>query len=98
MKKYREEYDSMGKVLVPEEAYYGAQTQRALENFSISGLRFPRPFIRALGLIKKHGAAVNRDLGLLKGGIAEAILNPPPLSPALEQAIARHRSIVKASR
>ena len=74
MKKYREEYDSMGKVLVPEDAYYGAQTQRALENFSISGLRFPRPFIRALGLIKKHGAAVNRDLGLLKGGIAEAIL------------------------
>ena len=74
MKKYREEYDSMGKVLVPEDAYYGAQTQRALENFSVSGLRFPRPFIRALGLIKKHGAAVNRDLGLLKGGIAEAIL------------------------
>jgi fumarate hydratase, class II len=74
MKKYREEYDSMGKVLVPEEAYYGAQTQRALENFSISGLRFPRPFIRALGLIKKHGAAVNRDLGLLKGRIAEAII------------------------
>ena len=74
MSKYREEYDSMGKVLVPEEAYYGAQTQRALENFSISGLRFPRPFIRALGLIKKHGAAVNRDLGLLKGGIAEVIL------------------------
>jgi fumarate hydratase class II len=64
----------MGKVLVPENAYYGAQTQRALENFSISGLRFPRPFIRALGFIKKHGAAVNRDLGLLKGGIAEAII------------------------
>jgi fumarate hydratase class II len=74
MKKYREEYDSMGKVLVPEDAYYGAQTQRALENFSISGLRFPRPFIRALGLIKKHGAAVNRELGLLKEGIAEVIL------------------------
>jgi fumarate hydratase, class II len=74
MKKYREEHDSMGKVQVPEEAYYGAQTQRALENFSISGLRFPRSFIRALGLIKKHGAAVNRDLGLLKGGIAEVIL------------------------
>jgi fumarate hydratase class II len=72
--KYREEYDSMGKVMVPEHAYYGAQTQRALENFSISGLRFPRPFIRALGLIKKHGAAVNRDLGLLKRETAEAIL------------------------
>jgi fumarate hydratase class II len=71
--KYREEYDSMGKVSVPEDAYYGAQTQRALENFSISGLRFPRPFIRALGLIKKHGTAVNGDLGLLKREIAEAI-------------------------
>jgi len=72
--KFREEFDSMGEVLVPEEAYYGAQTQRALENFSVSGLRFPRPFIRALGLIKKHAAAVNRDLGLLKSEIAEAML------------------------
>ena len=74
MKKFREEYDSMGKVLVPEGAYYGAQTLRALENFSISGLRFPRPFIRALGLIKKHGAAVNGDLGLLKKEVSEAII------------------------
>jgi fumarate hydratase class II len=64
-------YDSM-KVLVPK-CLLRAQTQRALENFSISGLRFPRPFIRALGLIKKHGAAVNRDLALLKEKVAEAI-------------------------
>jgi fumarate hydratase class II len=71
---YREEYDAMGKVLVPEGAYYGAQTQRAVQNFSVSNLRFPPPFIRALGMIKKHAAAVNRDLGLLKPGMAEAIM------------------------
>ena len=71
---YREEYDAMGKVLVPEHAYYGAQTQRAVQNFSVSGLRFPPPFIRALGMIKKHAAAVNRDLDLLKPGMAEAIM------------------------
>jgi fumarate hydratase class II len=53
---YREEQDSMGTVHVPEDAYYGAQTQRAVENFSISGLRLPPPFIKALGLIKKHNA------------------------------------------
>jgi fumarate hydratase class II len=72
--KYREEYDSMGKVLVPEGAYYGAQTQRAVDNFSVSGLHFSSPFIRALGMIKKHAAAVNRDLGLLEPGMAEAIM------------------------
>jgi fumarate hydratase class II len=71
---YREEYDAMGKVLVPEDAYYGAQTQRAVQNFSVSDLRFSPPFIRALGMIKKHAAAVNRDLGLLKPGMAEAIM------------------------
>ena len=70
---YREEQDSMGTVQVPEVAYYGAQTQRAVENFSISGYRFPRPFIRALGLIKKHAARVNRELGLLDAKPAEAI-------------------------
>jgi fumarate hydratase class II len=71
---FREEQDSMGSVQVPEDAYYGAQTQRAVENFSISGYRFPRPFIRALGLIKKHAARVNNELGLLDAGLAEAIL------------------------
>ena len=50
--KFREEKDTMGPVSVPEEAYYGAQTQRAVENFDISGLTFPSPFIRALGMIK----------------------------------------------
>ena len=73
--KYREEQDSMGKILVPDSAYYGAQTQRAVENFSISGLRFPSPFIKALGMIKKHSAQVNSDLGLLEEKLAEAIIH-----------------------
>jgi fumarate hydratase class II len=59
---------------VPARAYYGAQTARAAENFPISGLRFPRPFIRALGLIKKHAAITNEELGALEGRIAEAIV------------------------
>ena len=51
-KRYRMEYDSLGELRVPAEALYGAQTQRALENFPISGLRMPGPFIRALARIK----------------------------------------------
>jgi len=64
----------MGEVKVPEAAYYGAQTQRALENFPISGLRFPRQFIRALGLIKKAAAQTNQELGLLQPEVAAAIV------------------------
>ena len=64
----------MGEMEVPADALYGAQTARAIENFPISGQRFPREFIRALGLIKKHGARTNRELGLLEGGVAEAII------------------------
>ena len=63
----------MGEMPVPASAYYGAQTARAMENFPISGLRFPRSFIRALGLIKKHAALVNRELGLILAPIAGAI-------------------------
>ena len=63
----------MGQMEVPFEAYYGAQTARAVENFPISPLRFPRSFIRALGLIKKHAAATNAALGLLNGALAEAV-------------------------
>ena len=73
--KYREERDTMGKIMVPEDAYYGAQTQRAVENFSISGLRFPSPFIKALGMIKKYATHVNRDLGLLEARLAEVIIS-----------------------
>jgi fumarate hydratase class II len=70
---YRIEQDSMGKVHVPESAYYGAQTQRAVENFISSGLRFPTSMIRALGMIKKHAALVNRELGRLESRLAETI-------------------------
>jgi fumarate hydratase class II len=69
----RIERDSMGEVRVPAQALYGAQTQRAVENFSISGLRFPRPFLRALGLIKGAAAATNQELGLLEADMAAAI-------------------------
>jgi fumarate hydratase class II len=70
---YRVESDSMGEMRVPAKAYYGAQTSRAAENFSLSGLRFPRTFIRALGLIKKHAAATNGALGLLPAQLASPI-------------------------
>jgi len=63
----------MGEMQVPALAYYGAQTARAVENFPISGLRLPRRFIRALGLVKKHAARTNESLGLLPKGIADAI-------------------------
>ena len=70
---YRIEKDSLGEMQVPEEALYGAQTQRAVENFPISGQRFGRRFIEALGLIKKSAAQTNLDLGNLDADIAEAI-------------------------
>jgi fumarate hydratase class II len=69
----RIERDSMGEMRVPATAYYGAQTQRAVENFPISGVRFPRPFIRALGMIKSAAAETNRELGHVEPRIAEAI-------------------------
>ena len=63
----------MGEMRVPTDALYGAQTQRAVENFPISGLRFPRPFIRALGLIKWAAARVNGRIGELPAAVASAI-------------------------
>ncbi len=73
MAEYRIERDSMGEVKVPADALYGAQTQRAVDNFPISDLRFPRTFIRALGLIKGAAAAVNADLGLMDPAMSAAI-------------------------
>jgi fumarate hydratase, class II len=70
---YRTERDSMGEVRVPADALYGAQTQRAMENFPVSGLRFPRAFLRALGMIKGAAAAANQELGLLEPEMAGAI-------------------------
>src|ERR1051326_1129567 len=69
---FRMEKDSMGEMEVPAAAYYGAQTARAVENFPISNLRFPRRFVRALGLIKKHAAITNGALGLLPMKISKA--------------------------
>ena len=73
MSKFRIEHDSMGELQVPADALYGAQTQRAINNFPISGLHLPRPFIRALGLIKAAAAEVNVSLGYLKKNQAAAI-------------------------
>lgn len=70
---YRLEHDSMGELKVPADALWGAQTQRAVQNFRISGLRLPRAFIQALGLIKASAAAVNRELGLLDAARAQAV-------------------------
>ena len=69
----RKEEDSLGVVNVPADAYYGAQTQRATENFPLSGLRMPLSFIRSLALIKKCASRANLGLGLLDTEPAEAI-------------------------
>ncbi|HMB56323.1 MAG TPA: lyase family protein, partial [Arenimonas sp.] len=71
--KTRLEHDSLGELRVPADALYGAQTQRAVDNFPISGLRLPRSFIRALGLIKASAATANAGLGLLPKNAAAAI-------------------------
>jgi fumarate hydratase class II len=70
---YRVETDSMGEVKVPASACWGAQTQRAVENFSVSDLRIPVALIRALGLVKQASAEVNGSLGLLEPRVAQAI-------------------------
>jgi len=72
---FREEKDTMGTVRVPKEAYYGPQTQRAIENFSISGLTMLLVFIHALALIKKCSTKVNADLELLDKAIAASIMD-----------------------
>ena len=71
---YRTEEDSLGEMQVPADAYWGAQTQRAVENFPISGIPMSRRFIRALGVVKKAAAQANRDLGLVEDDTAEAIV------------------------
>jgi fumarate hydratase, class II len=73
-KNERVERDSLGEVRVPENALYGAQTQRAVQNFPISGLRPYRAFIWSMGMIKRAASEVHRDLGLLDGERAAAIL------------------------
>ncbi len=70
---YRIEHDSMGEIKVPADALWGAQTQRAVENFRISGRPLPRAFIGALGLVKQAAARANRTLGLLEDSVAHAV-------------------------
>src|SRR5262249_52018301 len=72
-KPTRIEKDSMGEMTVPADALHGASTHRAGLNFPVSGYRFPRPFIRALGLIKWAAAKANQELGLLDSKRAAAI-------------------------
>jgi fumarate hydratase, class II len=67
MTEFRTEHDTMGEVRVPARAYYGAQTQRAVENFPVSGWTLPSPLIHALGRVKWAAAIANRDLGKLTG-------------------------------
>ena len=74
MNEFRIEKDSMGDVKVPAQAYYGAQTQRAVANFPISGQHLPKKLIHALGLVKVAAATANHDLGKLKHDIAEPII------------------------
>ena len=84
-KSFRIEHDSMGELKVPAEALWGAQTQRAVENFPVSGRPMPRAFIGALGLVKQAAARANSRLGLLDANLAEAIA-----AAAAEVAEGRH--------
>src|SRR5436309_342429 len=74
MTEFRVEKDFLGEVKVPKDAYWGVQTQRAIENFPISGIRFGRRFIYALGLIKMACAQTNMELGLLDNKVGKAIV------------------------
>ena len=74
MTEYRTEKDFLGELKVPKSAYWGAQTQRAIENFPISGIRFGRRFIYSLGLIKMASAQTNMELGLLDSKLGKAIV------------------------
>jgi fumarate hydratase class II len=73
MSDTRTERDSLGPVEVPARAYYGAQTERARQNFPVSGLRFPRRFLAALAMVKGEAAAVNAELGIVPEPVAGAI-------------------------
>ncbi len=70
---FRKEKDSMGVLEVPEDRYYGAQTQRSLNNFKIGGERFQRELIRAYGILKKAAASVNEKAGKLDSKLAGVI-------------------------
>ena len=79
--KFRKEKDSMGEIDVPEDKYYGAQTQRSLNNFKIGGEKFQRDLIRAYGIVKKAAASVNNSKGKLDSKLAG------PIKKAAEEVI-----------
>ena len=70
----RKETDSMGNMNVPDDAYYGAQTQRAIQNFKVSNIKLPESMIEAIGIIKKYASVVNFNLGLLDKDRKNAIV------------------------
>ena len=70
---YRVEHDTLGEVRVPAKAYWGAQTQRAVENFRVSGLRANPALVRAMVMVKLASAQANRDLGKLDAALADPI-------------------------
>lgn len=72
--QHRLENDTLGSIMIPTNAYYGPQTQRSVENFPISGLRLPRSFIKAQGIIKASAATVNMELGTLAPEMGMAII------------------------
>ena len=72
--QYRLVNDTLGNIMIPSSAYYGPQTQRAVENFKISELRLPRSFIKAQGIIKASAATVNVELGTLSAEMGKAII------------------------
>ena len=74
----RTETDTFGPIEVPADRYWGAQTQRSLQNFRIGGERMPAPLVHALGLVKQAAALVNKDLGQLEPRVADAIARRPP--------------------
>ena len=74
MSDYRIERDTLGEVKVPRAAYWGAQTQRAVENFPISGLRLPPAFVRAQAIIKRAAARANVELGVLDDKVGGALV------------------------
>jgi len=94
--KVRVERDSMGPMEVPADALYGASTMRAVLNFPISDLRFPRSFIRALGLVKLAAAKTNMGLGLLDQKTGDAIASDSRNSSAT--AIATRSAQLSSSR
>src|ERR1019366_864004 len=71
---YRVETDSMGEMKVPADKYWGAQTQRSIENFKIGGDRFPKEMIKALGILKKAAAMINQELGILPSDKVDLII------------------------